>query len=129
MPSPAPVGRRIRVAAYDLAVPTETAAIERGTYLFSTRGTSAAMARAFPAARFPPADWPAAPNLTPGEGRVMPRYADAQALRAKLRQGKRPDRTVVTVIPFDSFKNITDTNVAALHLYLKSPPPRPAGAR
>ena len=76
-----------------------------------------------------PPDWPAAPNLTPGEGSVMPRYPTAQAMMAMLRQGKRPDGTAITVMPFDSFKHITDTDVAALHLYLKSLPPRPAGGR
>ncbi|MGL6112863.1 MAG: c-type cytochrome [Rubrivivax sp.] len=74
-----------------------------------------------------PPDWPAASNLTPGEGSVMPRYADAKSLTTMLRQGKRPDGTAIAVMPFDSFKNITDTDVAALHLYLKSLPPRPAG--
>jgi len=76
-----------------------------------------------------PPDWPAASNLTPGESSVMPRYPTAQALMAMLRQGKRPDGTVIAVMPFDSFKHITDTDVAALHLYLKSLPPRPAGGR
>jgi mono/diheme cytochrome c family protein len=76
-----------------------------------------------------PPDWPAAPNLTTGEGSIMPRYADAQALTAMMRQGKRPDGTAIKVMPFDSFKNITDTDMAALHLYLKSLPPRPAGGR
>ena len=46
-----------------------------------------------------------------------------------LRQGKRPDGTVIAVMPFDSLKNISDTDIAALHLYLKSLPPRPAGGR
>ena len=27
-----------------------------------------------------PPDWPAAPNLTPGEGSVLPRYPTAQAM-------------------------------------------------
>jgi len=76
-----------------------------------------------------PPDWPAAPNLTPGEGSIMPRYADAPALTSMMRQGKRPDGTAIKVMPFDSFKNITDTDMAALHLYLKSLPPRPAGGR
>lgn len=76
-----------------------------------------------------PPDWPAAPNLTPGEGSVMPRYPTAQAMTAMLRQGKRPDGTVIAVMPFESLKHISDTDVAALHLYLKSLPPRPAGGR
>jgi mono/diheme cytochrome c family protein len=74
-------------------------------------------------------DWPPAPNLTPGEGSVLPRYADAAALMAMMRSGKRPDGTAIEVMPFDSLKHITDTDLAALHLYLKSLPPRPAGGR
>jgi mono/diheme cytochrome c family protein len=74
-------------------------------------------------------DWPPAPNLTPGEGTIMPRYPDAQALTTMLRLGKRTDGSPIAVMPFDSFKHITDTDVAALHLYLKSLPPRPAGGR
>ena len=74
-------------------------------------------------------DWPAAANLTPGEGSVMPRYADAQALTTMMRQGKRPDGTAIKVMPFDSFKHISDTDMAALYLYLKSVPARPAGGR
>lgn len=76
-----------------------------------------------------PPTWPAAANLTPGEGSVMPRYPDAQALTTMLRQGKRPDGTAIAVMPFDSFKHVTDTDVAALFLYLKTLPPRPAGGR
>lgn len=72
---------------------------------------------------------PAARNLTPGEGSAVPRFADAQALGTMLRQGKRPGGTAIAVRPFDSFKHIADTDVAALHLNLKSLPPRPAGAR
>jgi mono/diheme cytochrome c family protein len=76
-----------------------------------------------------PPDWPAAANLTPGEGSVLPRYPDAAALMAMLRSGKRPDGTAIAVMPFDSFKNITDIDVTALYLYLKSLAPRPAGGR
>jgi mono/diheme cytochrome c family protein len=74
-------------------------------------------------------DWPPAPNLTPGEGSVLPRYPDAKALSEMLRTGKRSDGTAIAVMPFGSFKHISDTDVAALHLYLKSLPPRPAGGR
>ena len=76
-----------------------------------------------------PPSWPAAANLTPGAGSVMPRYADAAALQTMLRQGKRPDGSAIAVMPFDSFKHITDTDVAALYLYLKGLPPRAAGGR
>ena len=60
---------------------------------------------------------------------MLPRYPTAQAMAAMLRQGKRPDGTVIAVMPFDSLKNISDTDIAALHLYLKSLPPKPSGGR
>ena len=66
-----------------------------------------------------PPDWPPASKLTPGEGSVMGRYADADSLLAMFRSGKRPDGSAVQVMPFESLKEMSDTDVRALHLYLK----------
>jgi mono/diheme cytochrome c family protein len=71
-----------------------------------------------------PPDWPAAANLTPGPGSVMPLYADANAMLKMFRTGKRPDGTDVRVMPFGSLKNMSETDVRALHLYLKTLKPR-----
>jgi cytochrome c553 len=77
-----------------------------------------------------PPDWPAASNLTPGEGSVLPRYADADAFAAMLRTGKRPDGTAVSkVMPFESLKNINDTDIRAMYAFLQALPPRKAGER
>lgn len=76
----------------------------------------------------PPA-WPAASNLTPGEGSVLPRYDTADKLKAMFRSGNRPDGGSIAVMPFATLREINDTDVAALHAYLKSLPPRPLGAR
>ncbi len=46
-----------------------------------------------------------------------------------FRSGKRPGGSAVTVMPFDTLREINDTDVAALHAYLKQLPPRPAGGR
>ena len=70
-----------------------------------------------------PPDWPAASNLTPGAGSVLPQYPDAKALQTLFRTGKRADGSAVKVMPFNSLGAISDTDVAALHLYLKSLPP------
>ena len=75
-----------------------------------------------------PPDWPAAANLTPGDGSVLPRYPDAEALKAMFRSGHRPDGSAIKVMPFESLREISDTDVGALHLYLKSLPPQRAGA-
>ncbi len=77
-----------------------------------------------------PPDWPAAANLTPGEGGVMARYADAQAFKAMLRSGERPDGAAVSpVMPFAALREISDLDAEALYLYLKSLPPLAAGGR
>ena len=74
-----------------------------------------------------PPDWPAAANLTPGPGSVMPLYPDADTMLKMFRTGKRPDGSEVQVMPFGSLKNMSDTDVRALHLYLKSLAPLPKG--
>ncbi|KQT09343.1 c-type cytochrome [Ramlibacter sp. Leaf400] len=74
-----------------------------------------------------PPDWPAAANLTPGPGSAMPLYPDADAMLKMFRTGKRPDGSVVQVMPFGSLKNMSDTDVRALHLYLKTLAPLPKG--
>ena len=77
-----------------------------------------------------PPDWPAAANLTPGEGSVMTGYAKADQFVAMMRTGKRPDGAAVSpVMPFAALKEINDTDLKALHVFLKSLPPRPAGGR
>ena len=77
-----------------------------------------------------PPDWPAAANLTPGEGSAMTGYAKADQFVAMMRTGKRPDGAAVSpVMPFAALKEINDTDLKALHVFLKSLPPRPAGGR
>jgi mono/diheme cytochrome c family protein len=77
-----------------------------------------------------PPDWPAAANLTPGSGSVMPIYDSAEKFSAMLRTGKRPDGSAVSpVMPFETLRNLNATDVGALYVYLRTLPPRPAGAR
>ena len=74
-----------------------------------------------------PGTWPEAANLTPGEGGVMARYADEAAFAEMLRTGHRPDGTPIEVMPFGMLKKLDETDVAALHLFLTSLPPRKTG--
>lgn len=77
-----------------------------------------------------PPDWPAAANLTPGEGSAMAHYATPEAFSAMLKSGKRPDGTEISkVMPFLSLKELNDTDVQALYLHLKRLPPVAAGNR
>lgn len=67
-----------------------------------------------------PPDWPAAANLRPGEGTGMAAYADAQSLLKLFKTGKRADGSAVKVMPFESLREMSETDVRALHLYLQS---------
>jgi hypothetical protein len=74
-----------------------------------------------------PPDWPAAADLTAGSA-VMKSYDSADKFKTMFRTGKAPDGRALQVMPFPSLKQMSDTDVEALYLYLKALPPRPAGA-
>lgn len=75
-----------------------------------------------------PPEWPAAANLTPGNGSAMAHYASAAAFKAMLRSGRRPDGSAVNpAMPFASLKAMNDVDIEALHAYLRTLPPRPTG--
>jgi len=77
-----------------------------------------------------PPSWPAAANLTPGEGTVLTRYDTAEKFVAMMRTGKRPDGTAVDkAMPFETLKAMNDTDLNAVHAYLKTLAPRAAGSR
>jgi hypothetical protein len=44
-----------------------------------------------------------------------------------FRTGKRPDGSDVLVMPFGSLRNMSETDVRALYLYLKTLPPQAKG--
>jgi mono/diheme cytochrome c family protein len=66
-----------------------------------------------------PPDWPAAADLT-ATSATMQRYDSADKFKLMLRSGKAPDGRVVQVMPFPSLKELSDTDVEALYLFLKS---------
>jgi len=74
-----------------------------------------------------PPDWPPAANLTPGEGSALARYQDVHAFKAMLHSGRRPDGTTIRVMPFASLAKLSEVDVQALYLFLKTLPPRPVG--
>ena len=74
-----------------------------------------------------PPDWPPAKNLTPVAASGMAPYVDVEAFMKMLHTGKRADGSEIRVMPFNSLRNLSETDMRALHLYLKSLPPRPQG--
>lgn len=67
-----------------------------------------------------PPDWPPAARLTRGDGNAMERYPNAESMIAMLRSGKRADGSTVQVMPFESLAKMNDTDLRALHVYLRS---------
>ena len=76
-----------------------------------------------------PPDWPAAANITPGEGSAMPNYKSSAQFMAMLKSGKRPDGTPIQVMPFESLAKMNDVDAQALYEFLKTVPPKKAGGR
>ncbi|UUZ55578.1 hypothetical protein LP419_08250 [Massilia sp. H-1] len=64
-------------------------------------------------------------NLTPGPGSAMARYPSADTFMAMLRSGQRPDgSTISSVMPFGSLRQMNETDMRALHAYLRTLEPR-----
>jgi hypothetical protein len=57
----------------------------------------------------------------------MVRYPDAESLMKLFRTGQRADGSAVRVMPFGSLRELNDTDLRALHLYLRGLPARPQG--
>jgi cytochrome c553 len=76
-----------------------------------------------------PPGTPPAPNLTAVAGGVMARYATLADFGSMFKTGRRRDGSQVAVMPFESLAQLDDTDLAALHLHLKSLPARITGRR
>lgn len=77
-----------------------------------------------------PPHWPAAANLTPGAGSVMPVYDTPEKFAAMMRSGKRPDGSAVNAaMPFEALKALNDTDLAAIYAYLRTLEAKPLGTR
>ncbi|MCR5881601.1 cytochrome c [Rhizobacter sp. J219] len=77
-----------------------------------------------------PPEWPAAANLTPGDGTAMTHYPTPESFATMLKTGKRPNGTEVSkVMPFLALKEMNDTDVRAMYAHLKTLPPLAAGNR
>ncbi len=65
-----------------------------------------------------PPDWPPAPRIVAGGDSAMARYPDAASLAKLFATGRRPDGSVVRVMPFEALGQLDEVEVAALHRYL-----------
>ncbi|MDE2081908.1 MAG: cytochrome c [Burkholderiales bacterium] len=62
-------------------------------------------------------------NITPDPDTGIGRWSDAQIARA-IREGRRPDGSLIgPPMPFDLYRDIADSDVAAIVAYLRAVPP------
>lgn len=119
--------RTLELPARDIALTGDAAAVERGAYLYRSRGCTDchgddATGRLF-------VDDAKAglrlggPNLTPGPGSAVKGYTGADWERL-LRHGVKPSGRPAMVMPSEDFARWTDADVAAVAAYLRQLPPR-----
>lgn len=96
----------------------EGATVEHGRYV--AQGCVGCHGSGLGGGRIPgsPPHWPHAPRLAPGDGSVMPRYAELASFRAMMKSGQRPDGSAVAVMPFETLARLSEVDLQALHLYL-----------
>lgn len=100
--------------------------VERGEYLFVTRGCSECHGtRGEGKVVIDDSStglYVHSPNLTRGGGGAAARYSDTDWI-ALLRHGLKPDRTPTFVMPSEDYAQMADEDVAALVTYIRSMPP------
>ncbi len=120
----------VEVITHDAAHPAPVpagATIEYGRYLVNVgcRGCHGATLSGGHIPGTPP-DWKPAANITPAG---IGHYAEEDFFRA-LREGKRPGGVAIdSLMPFRATKLLTDDEIRALYLYLKTVPAREFGNR
>ncbi|MDB4950766.1 MAG: cytochrome c class [Gemmatimonadetes bacterium] len=112
-------------------VPPQAPTREYGRYLSSVSGCSGCHGEHLSGGPIPgvPPEWPAARNLTPNPVTGIGGWTEADFVRA-LRTGTRPDGTRINeVMPWKLAGQMTDDEMHAIWLYLRSVPARPFGGR
>jgi mono/diheme cytochrome c family protein len=113
------------IAATPVAVPTDSAGIDRGRHVFLTRGCEGCHGEGMTGKVF--FDEPMLARLVaPNVVRAIRRYSDPDLARL-LRHGVRPDGHGVAVMPSSMFYHLDDADLGALIAYLRTLPDKGSG--
>lgn len=111
------------------APPAPGATAEYGAYLAT--GCVGCHGEELSGGKIPGGDpaWPAAANITPDPETGMGKWTEQDFFRA-MRQGKRPDGSDIDpFMPWRNFGQMSDDELRAVWLYLRSVPAKPEGGR
>ena len=118
--------RIVKVDVRPVTPATDPAALERGKYLFLSRGCTDCHGDDGAGRTFVNEGdlHIAGPNITPAG--VVGRYRPEDWVRI-IRHGVKPDRRPALVMPSEDYNRLTDADLAALIGYLQTLAPRPGG--
>lgn len=123
------MNRHVAVLAVPLALKSDAQTLERGRYLYLSRGCADCHG-ADGAGRTFVEDGQglklAGPNISPGPGSVVAAY-QSQDWERTLRHGVKPDGRPLLVMPSEDYNRLTDGDAAAIASYVKSLPPVAGG--
>lgn len=122
-------GRQIDIKVQAVAIPTDALSLERGKYLYASRGCADCHG-ANGAGRAFIDDGSmkvAGPNISTGLGNVVAAYAPQDWVRT-LRHGVKPNGQPVFIMPSEDYNRLTDADVGALIAFVKQLPPANGGA-
>jgi mono/diheme cytochrome c family protein len=117
--------RRVEVAVQAVPVPSDAATIERGRYLYGSRGCADCHGASGTGRIFIDDGKglkAAGSNITRGSGSVTLAYQPVDWVRT-LRHGVKPDGRPVFIMPSEDYNRLTDADVGAIVAYAQSLPP------
>ena len=117
--------RTIDIQVAPVAYVADDAAKARGKYLFESRGCAechGADGAGTVMIDEPNGFFVKTPNISPGPGSVVARYAEVDWVRA-IRHGVKPDKRPVFIMPSEDYNRFTDADLAAVVAYTRSLPP------
>lgn len=118
------MSRRVDVSIVPLALPTDAAALERGRYLFNSRGCAECHGADGGGRKVIDSGGllVVAPHISDGPGSVTAAYRVEDWVRA-IRHGLKPDGRPLMIMPSEDYNRLTDADMGALIAHARQLPP------
>src|SRR5215467_12491538 len=115
--------RTVSVQVAPIALPTDQAALERGAYLYKSRGCALCHGNDGAGKVFIDEGgfFAKAPHISPGEGSVTASYMPQDWVRT-IRHGVKPNGEPAFIMPSEDFNRLTDDDVGAIASYVRALP-------